>query len=227
MKRDAPIPAEALAYYQTPATPPSTWRAEIGRVGMVCGVTFVAGAFLTGTSVILWRSWQTVGVGAWLTGLAIVAYLLWYAWRVHSDVSARHNLDLARMYAEQDALYAVDINRDGKADVSEIDAMINYVRRLREFGEPTTSRHAQQTHSIDGPTWTRYKNWLIRNGYANQVNRRGGAGFALKPSVMRTPWPRLEQQLRQRLLAGLGDGMTINDAPPPRRQTERVSTLDD
>ena len=226
MKRDAPIPAETMAYYQTPATQVQPWRAELARIGVVAGTMFVVGAFLTGTSVILWRSWQVVGIGAWLTGLAIVAYLLWYAWRVHSDVSARHNLDLARMYAEQGALYAVDVNQDGQADQGEIDTLINYVRRLHR-GESTTASYAQATMGIAGPDWQDYRTWLVSHGYANPVNRRGGTGFALKPSVLRTPWPKLERDLRQKVQAGLGSGMAINIAPPSRGPIERVSTLDD
>lgn len=229
MKRDAPalpIPPEQMAYYQTPATPPSTWRAELARIGLVCGAMFVAGAFVTGTSVILWRSWQTIGVGMWVTGLLIVGYLAWYAWRVHSDVRARHDLDLARMYAEHDALLtAVDTNNDGKADTNEIDTFINYVRRLHR-GESTTAAHAQTTMGIAGPDWQDYKDWLIAKGYAHPVKRRGGTGFALKPSVLRTPWPKLEQQLRQRVQAGLGSGLVINGAPAAYSRPDAVSTLD-
>ena len=227
MKRDAPavIPAEQMAYYQTPATPPSTWRAELARIGLVCGAMFVAGAFVTGTSVLLWRSWQTVGVGMWITGVLIVAYLIWYAWRVHSDVRARHDLDLARMMAEHDALLtAVDTNNDGKADTNEIDTFVNYVGRLHR-GEVTTSAHAQSV-GIAGPDWQDYRDWLIAKGYAYPVARRGGTGFALKPSVLRTPWPKLEAQLRQRVQAGLGNGMVINGAPISRGPTDAISTLD-
>ena len=226
MKRDAPalpIPPEQMAYYQTPATPPSTWRAELARIGLVCGAMFVAGAFVTGTSVILWRSWQTVGVGAWLTGLAIVGYLAWYAWRVHSDVRARHDLDLARMYAEQDALTAFDLNDDGKADANEIDTFVNYVRRLcPPISAPTTAAAAQGM-GIAGPDWQDYRDWLIAKGYAYPVGKRGGKGFALKPSVLRTPGPKLEAQLRQRVQAGLVDGLTVNDAR--RIDADAVSTL--
>lgn len=179
-----------------------------------------------GTSVILWRSWQTVGVGAWLTGLAIVGYLAWYAWRVHSDVRARHDLDLARMITEHDALLtAVDTNDDGQADASEVDAFIGYIRRLH-MGAQTTASYAQSV-GIAGPDWQDYRDWLIAKGYAYSVARRGGTGFALKPSVLRTPWPKLEQQLRQRVQAGLGSGLVINGAPISRGPIERVSTLDD
>ena len=228
MKRDAPaaIPAPDLAYYQTPAPAASTWRAELARIGLVCGAMFVAGAFVTGTSVILWRSWQTIGVGMWVTGLAIVGYLAWYAYRVHGDVRARHDLDLARMYAEHDALLtAVDTNDDGQADANEVEAFIGYIRRLHR-GEATTAAHAQSV-GIAGPDWQDYRDWLIAKGYAYPVARRGGTGFALKPSVLRTPWPKLERDLRARVQAGLGDGMTINIAPPSRGPIERVSTLDD
>ena len=223
MKRDAP--AADLAYYQTPATPPSTWRAELARIGLVCGAMFVAGAFVTGTSVILWRSWQTVGVGMWVTGLLIVGYLVWYAWRVHSDVRARHDLDLARMITEHDALLtAVDTNDDGQADASEVDAFIGYIRRLH-MGAQTTASYAQSV-GIAGPDWQDYRDWLIAKGYAYSVARRGGTGFALKPSVLRTPWPKLEQQLRQRVQAGLGNGLVINGAPISRGPTDAISTLD-
>ena len=228
MKRDAPavIPAEQMAYYQTPATPPSTWRAELARIGLVCGAMFVAGAFVTGTSVLLWRSWQTVGVGMWITGVLIVAYLIWYAWRVHSDVRARHDLDLARMMAEHDALLtAVDTNNDGKADTNEIDTFVNYVGRLHR-GEVTTSAHAQSV-GIAGPDWQDYRDWLIAKGYAYPVGKRGGKGFALKPSVLRTPWPKLEAQLRQRVQAGLVGGMVINGAPAASFRGDAVSTLSD
>lgn len=228
MKRDAPalpIPPEQMAYYQTPATPPSTWRAELARIGLVCGAMFVAGAFVTGTSVILWRSWQTVGIGAWLTGLLIVGYLAWYAWRVHGDVRARRDLDLARMYAEHDALLtAVDTNDDGQADANEVDTFVNYVGRLHR-GEVTTSAHAQSV-GIAGPDWQDYRDWLIAKGYAYPVGKRGGKGFALKPSVLRTPWPKLEAQLRQRVQAGLGDGLAINGAPAAYSRLDAVSTLD-
>mgnify|MGYP001013520859 CR=1 FL=1 len=228
MKRDAPalpIPPEQMAYYQTPATPPSTWRAELARIGLVCGAMLVAGAFVTGTSVILWRSWQTVGIGAWLTGLLIVGYLAWYAWRVHGDVRARRDLDLARMYAEHDALLtAVDTNDDGQADANEVDTFVNYVGRLHR-GEVTTSAHAQSV-GIAGPDWQDYRDWLIAKGYAYPVGKRGGKGFALKPSVLRTPWPKLEAQLRQRVTASLADGLTITDTRKPA-PADRVSTLDD
>ena len=228
MKRDAPalpVPPAEMAYYQTPATPPSTWRAELARIALVCGAMFVAGAFVTGTSVILWRSWQTVGVGMWVTGLLIVGYLAWYAYRVHSDVRARHDLDLARMMAEHDALLtAVDTNDDGQADASEVDAFIGYIRRLH-MGAQTTASYAQSV-GIAGPDWQDYRDWLIAKGYAYSVARRGGTGFALKPSVLRTPWPKLEQQLRQRVQAGLGNGLVINGAPISRGPTDAISTLD-
>jgi len=225
-------PAE-MAYYQTPATAPSTWRADLARIGIVSGVAFVLGTFATGTAVIFWRSWQTVGVGMWLTVLLSLVPLAVYAIRTYTDVSARHALDQARMYAEHDALRAehdalltaIDTNDDGKADAAEVEAFVNYVRRLHR-GEPSTAAYAQQKAGIAGPDWTDYKNWLVSKGYANIVARRGGEGFALKPSVLRTPWPKLEQQLRQRVTAGLADGLTINDT----RKTspaDRVSTLDD
>ena len=229
MKRDAPalpVPPEQMAYYQTPATAPSTWRADLARIGIVSGVAFVLGTFATGTAVIFWRSWQTVGVGMWLTVLLSLVPLAVYAIRTYTDVSARHALDQARMHAEHDALLtAIDTNDDGKADAAEVEAFVNYVRRLHR-GEPSTAAYAQQKAGIAGPDWTDYKNWLVSKGYANIVARRGGEGFALKPSVLRTPWPKLEQQLRQRVTAGLADGLTINDT----RKTspaDRVSTLDD
>lgn len=226
MKRDAPsIPAEAMAYYQTPPTQAQPWKNELARVGMVAGTMFVAGAFVTGTSVILWRSWQTVGIGAWLTGLLIVGYLAWYAWRVHSDVRARHDLDLARMMAEHDALLtAVDSNDDGQADANEVEAFIGYIHRLH-MGAQTTAAYAQSV-GIAGPDWQDYRDWLIAKGYAYSVARRGGTGFALKPSVLRTPWPKLEQQLRQRVQAGLGSGLVINGAPTASFRGDAVSTLD-
>ena len=231
MKRDAPalpVPPAEMAYYQTPATPPSTWRAELARIGLVCGAMLVAGAFVTGTSVILWRSWQTVGIGAWLTGLLIVGYLAWYAWRVHGDVRARRDLDLARMYAEHDALLtAVDTNDDGQADANEIDTFVNYVRRLcPPISAPTTAAAAQGM-GIAGPDWQDYRDWLIAKGYAYPVGKRGGKGFALKPSVLRTPWPKLEAQLRQRVQAGLVGGMVINGAPAASFRGDAVSTLSD
>ena len=226
MKRDAPalpIPPEQMAYYQTPATAPSTWRADLARIGIVCALMFVVGAFVTGTAVYFWRSWATVGVGLWATGLAIVGYLLWYGWRVHCDVNARQQLDLARMQTEHAALLtAIDTNDDGTADAAEVEAFVNYVERLHA-GRPTTAKYAADSMKIAGPDWTDYKDWLIAKGYANAVRRRGGEGFVLKPSVLRTPWPKLEQQLRQRVQAGLVDGLTVNDAR--RIDADAVSTL--
>lgn len=207
------IPAQAMAPYQTPATAPSTWRADLARIGIVCGLVFVIGAFATGTAVLLWQSWQTVGIGLWLTGLVIVGYLAWYAWSIHSDVSARNRLDRARMRAEHDALTTVDLNQDGKADASEVDAFVRYVERIHRPGASTTADFAQKHCGVTGPDWTRYKRWLIRNGYADQVRRRGGDGFVLKPSVLKTPWPKMEQELRKRVRLGLGlaaDGRTFD-----------------
>lgn len=221
MKRDTALPE---VIYQTPPTQAQPWHNELARVGMVAGTMFVVGAFLTGTAVIVWRSWETVGVGLWLTVLAIVAYIAYYAYRIHSDVSARHALDMARMCAEQDALTMLDTNADGKADDGEVEAFINYVRRVQR-GERSTAAHAQ-AQGVAGPEWTRYKDWLIRNGYADPVQRRGGQGFVLKPSVMRTPWPKLERDLRSRVQAGLGSGLVINDARPGRNP-EPVSSLED
>ena len=223
MKRDTALP-EVL--YQTPPTQATPWRNELARVGIVAGVMFVIGAFLTGTSVILWRSWDTVAAGAWLTGLAIVSYGAWYAYGLHADNTARRRLDLARMQAEHDALTMLDTNDDGKADDTEVETFVNYVRRLHR-GEATTAANAQATMGIAGPDWQNYRTWLVSHGYATLVARRGGAGFALKPSVLRTPWPKLEQQLRQRVHASLGDELVINDVPRTRPSAERVSTLDD
>lgn len=224
LRRDAPLPAEAMAYYQTPRTQEQPWRNELARVGIVAGVMFVAGAFVTGTAVIFWRSWDTVAAGAWLTGLAIVAYIAFYAYGLHTDSTARRRLDLARMDAEHAALQMLDTNADGKADDSEVETFIAYVMRLHR-GERSTAASAQ-AQGVAGPEWTRYKDWLIANGYANPVQRRGGTGFALKPSVMRTPWPKLEQNLRRKVQAGLGAGLVINDARPSR-SAEPVSSLDD
>ena len=78
-------PAE-MAYYQTPATAPSTWRADLARIGIVSGVAFVLGTFATGTAVIFWRSWQTVGVGMWLTVLLSLVPLAVYAIRTYTDL---------------------------------------------------------------------------------------------------------------------------------------------
>ncbi len=226
LHRDAATTPAEMAYYQTPATAPSTWRADLARIGIVSGVAFVLGTFATGTAVIFWRSWQTVGVGMWLTVLLSLVPLAVYAVRTYTDVSARHALDQARMYAEHDALLtAIDTNDDGTADAAEVEAFVNYVRRLHR-GDPSTAAYAQQKAGIAGPDWTDYKNWLIAKGYADPIRRRGGSGFVLKPSVLKTPWPKLEQQLRQRVTAGLADGLTINDT----RKTspaDRVSTLDD
>ena len=215
------IAPEAMAYYQTPATAPSTWRADLARIGVVCGVVFVAGAFATGTAVIFWRSWQTVGVGLWLTALLTLAPLAVYAVRTYNDVSARHNLDLARMYAEHEALLTskLDVDEDGAVKDAEIDRFVEYARRLHR-GEPTTAAHAQQACGIAGPDWQDYRDALIGYGYAHPVGRRGGKGFALKPSVLRTPWPKLERAMRERVKLGLGlaaEGRTFD--------ADAVSTL--
>lgn len=223
MKRDTALP-EVMAY-QTPPTQATPWRNELARVGIVAGVMFVIGAFLTGTCVIVWRSWDTVAAGAWLTLLAVFSYLAWYAYNLHADNTARRRLDLARMDAERAALTMLDTNADGQADAGEVETFVNYVRRVHR-GERSTAAHAQ-AQGIAGPDWTRYKDWLIAQGYANPVQRRGGTGYTLKPSVLRTPWPKLERDLRQRVQAGLGSGLVINGARPAGRQTERVSSLDD
>lgn len=208
LRRDVvvpPVSPETMAYYQTPPTARSTWREDLARIGIVSGVVFVLGAFATGTSVIFWRSWETVGVGLWLTVLLALVPLVVYAVRTHNDVTARHNLDLARMYAEQEALLTsyLDTNDDGSVKDAEIDRFVEYARRLHR-GEPTTAAHAQQSMSIAGPDWTDYKDALIGYGYAHPVARKGGQGFVLKPSVLRTPWPKLEKTMRERVKLGLG-----------------------
>lgn len=226
LHRDATITPAEMAYYQTPATAPSTWRADLARIGIISGIVGIAGLFLVVSLYLLTRDLRIVGAGIWLTGLAIVAYLLWYGAQSHLDLTARQRLDRARMYAEEDALAAFDTNQDGKVDASEVDAFIAYVERIHRPGTPTTAAYAQQQMGIAGPAWTGYKDWLIRNGYADPVRRRGGDGFVLKPSVLKTPWPKLEAQLRKRKESGQGDGLKITDfrkAGP----IDRVSTLDD
>ena len=227
LHRDAATTPAEMAYYQTPPTERSTWRADLGKIGIASAIVGIIGTFLVISLYLLTRDLRIVGAGIWLTGLVIVGYLAWYGLQLHQDVSARNRLDRARMRAEQDALTmtAIDTNDDGKADAAEVEAFVNYVRRLHR-GEPSTAAYAQQKAGIAGPDWTDYKNWLVGKGYANIVARRGGEGFALKPSVFRTPWPKLEQQLRARVQAGLGDGLTITDTRS-RGPIDRVSTLED
>lgn len=217
------VPAEAMAYYQTPATAPSTWRADLARIGIVSGVVFVLGAFATGTSVIFWRSWETVGIGLWLTVLLALAPLAIYAVRTYNDIAARHALDLARMDAEREALLTnyLDTNDDGKVKDAEIDRFIEYARRLHHPpGAPTTAAYAQ-TLGISGPDWQDYRDALIGYGYAHTVRNRGGQGFRLNDSVLRTPWPKLEKAMRERVRLGLG--LTVTDSR--QFDPEDVSTL--
>lgn len=217
------IAPEAMAYYQTPATAPSTWRADLARIGIVSGVVFVLGAFATGTSVIFWRSWETVGIGLWLTVLLALAPLAWYALRTYNDVSARHALDLARMDAEREALFAnyLDTDDDGQVKQPEIDRFVEYARKLHHPpGAPTTAAYAQ-TLGISGPDWQDYRDALIGYGYAHTVRNRGGQGFRLNDSVLRTPWPKMEQELRKRVRLGLG--LTVTDSR--QFDPDAVSTL--
>lgn len=224
--RDAaqPITPQEMAYYQTPATERSTWRADLARIGIVSGVVFVLGAFATGTSVIFWRSWETVGIGLWLTVLLALAPLAIYAVRTYNDIAARHNLDLARMAAEREALFAkyLDTDDDGAVKQPEIDRFVEYARRLHR-GEPTTAAHAQAVMSIAGPDWQDYRDALIGYGYAHTVRNRGGQGFRLNDSVLRTPWPKLEKAMRERVKLGLG--LTVTDSR--QFDPEAVSTLRD
>lgn len=226
LHRDAATTPAEMAYYQTPATAPSTWRADLARIGIVVGLFSIVAVFVLISAYILFRDMQIVGIMVWLMVMAIMGYLAWYALGIHNDVAARQRLDRARIYAEIDALTTFDTNQDGTADNAEVDAFINYMERIHRPGASTTADFAQKYCKVTGPDWTRYKRWLIRNGYADQVRRRGGDGFVLKPSVVSTPWPKLEAQLRQRVTAGLADGLTINDTRKPS-PTDRVSTLDD
>lgn len=219
-----PQPSE-LAYYQTPPTPEVTWRADLARVGVVAGVAGGVGVFATLTAAVFWPSWTTIAIGGWCSILLAILPFGVHAARIFIDVSERHRLDRARMNAEHKALVgALDTDQSGKVDDAEIEAFISYVRAIHRSA-PTTASYAQAKHGIPGPAWQQHRNWLIKNGYALAVARRGGEGYVLKPSVRRTPWPKIEQGLRQRLLAGLSapaDGLRITDAGGP---IEAVSTL--
>lgn len=225
LHRDAApaIAPEAMTYYQTPATAPSTWRADLIKIGINAGIVGVVGIFLVISLYLLTKDLQIVGAGIWLTGLAIVGYLVWYAWGNHTDMQARRNLDLARMYAEQEALYAgkLDVDDDGAVKQPEIDRFVEYARRLHHPpGAPTTAAYAQ-TLGISGPDWQDYRDALIGYGYAHTVKNRGGPGFRLNDSVLRTPWPKLEKAMRERVRLGLG--LTVTDSR--NFDPEDVSTL--
>lgn len=219
-----PQPSE-LAYYQTPPTPEVDWRQELARVAVVAGVAGGIGLFASVTAIIIWPTWTTVAIGGWFSILLAIFPFGVHAVRISIDIRERHRLDRARMNAEHKALVgALDTDQSGKVDDAEVQAFIDYVRAIHR-GAPTTASYAQAKHGIPGSAWQSYRNWLIKNGYALPVARRGGEGFVLKPSVRRTPWPRIENALRQHLLAGLGapdEDLRIIDAGGP---IDAVSSL--
>lgn len=189
---------QRIQYDPTPSTARNDLvSATIAAVSLFALAVVIGVALAVVGKIDTWPEVRAVGMVALILGY--LPYGLLTALHLHS-VGARHWLQWTRTSAEvkflRESYGLLDTNDDGRVDDSELAAYTTYIRHLYRGGDATAAT-AWQSFRISGPTWQHYKELTIRLNLGTAVNRRGGEGFELHPSVKAMPYEKVESLIRK------------------------------
>lgn len=224
----------------------SNWRLDVAQAGLgsvavvVAGVVLAIGLLLAGVR----NTMVFVLLAYGVVVLAAAPFVVLGAMSV-SVVWHRNRLARERVGAEVYRLRSeLDLDTSGAVSNDELLAFLRYLRHLYHGGA-TTASEAQRI-KVPGAVWQRYRQAIVALGMADEVNRQGGPGFAMREGFHRASWQSIERYVRSRLsgdlvIAGpmrLEDHYSLNvpgenekapRSPKGKRGAKRepVTTIDD
>lgn len=181
----------------------SSWRDDLAQAGLgsvaviVFGVVLAIGLLLTGVRagvVYIALAYLTV-VAAALPIVALGAMAMAVVWHRNRLARERVTAEVNRLRSE------LDLDANGTVSTAEMEAFLRYVRHLYHGGE-TTAKEAQRI-KVAPAVWQKYRDAIIALGMADEVNRQGGPGFAMREGFHRAGWQKIERYIRTRLSGDL------------------------